>query len=822
MPVQPLVSIIIPICNKEAYLRRTLNSLISQTLHNIEILCIDDHSTDLSREIIREYAARDSRIVPIYHNTNLGTSRSRKDGVLASHGQYIMFLDGDDQFKLHACEVAYNAINKAQSDILQFNIDIKNCSGVPEERIAMNKKLFAPCLEKIEGDLVQECWRNRKFGFQITNKIFRNKLAKKAFAEIEDTKILRAEDLYAFFVIAYYAHTYVGISEDLYEYNFGLGQTGQEQMTITQFRPFLTEKSVSVALKRFTAVKGIDEIYADILHQIDSHFIAECSDRWCDSVCESDRIIAFNELVNTFGLEDVITHFAQTEWWNPQNRLLEKVHGLKQFQYTPRHHDKTLTIAMYYRNIVNGGAQRVAAMLCNIWANLRDKVGHSMYKVVLITDEGKLENEYPLSDKVERAYLPAWEKSRQGNFRARYRAWQSVIECYSIDIIVHGLWVADTTWWDMLAIKGAPSHPAYVCHSHNFCCVPFDFGDNRPLELMYRYMMSDGIVTLSECDQEYVATFNSNVRTITNPVAFNPSKHVNSTYENNNIVWVGRLSSEKNPLDVIKMAECVRLQLPDVQLFIVGDGDKHIKTQMQRYIMQHKLEENVHMTGFKLNTNDYYHKASAFITTSTYEGFSLTIAEALSFGVPVISYDMPWLPFIRDGRGIITVPQRKYKMLANEVVKLLSHPEKVRELGNQGKQLIKEIASADIAGEWSKLFKAVNNSRNKCKQTPLSNTENILKYMTLYQHTGRYKAIDKVRRELSVNESTHIYEIEQLKHEMTLLRQQIAAYRNSNSWRIGRLITWLPRKIKGGIKCCQDHGLRYTLRHATKKVYRRC
>ena len=91
----PEVSVIIPIYNTAAYLRRTLDSICSQTLKELEIILIDDGSTDGSRGIIEEYAKRDARI-RWYAQPNQGLSVARNRGLLHATGKYIYFMDSDD------------------------------------------------------------------------------------------------------------------------------------------------------------------------------------------------------------------------------------------------------------------------------------------------------------------------------------------------------------------------------------------------------------------------------------------------------------------------------------------------------------------------------------------------------------------------------------------------------------------------------------------------------------------------------------------------------------------------------------------------------
>ena len=93
----PKVSVIIPIYNVEEYLRACLDSVLNQTLGDIEIICVDDGSTDCSAMILAEYAAKDSR-VRIVAQKNAGAGAARNTGLAIAQGQWVSFLDADDVF----------------------------------------------------------------------------------------------------------------------------------------------------------------------------------------------------------------------------------------------------------------------------------------------------------------------------------------------------------------------------------------------------------------------------------------------------------------------------------------------------------------------------------------------------------------------------------------------------------------------------------------------------------------------------------------------------------------------------------------------------
>ncbi len=115
----PKVSIILAIYNVENYLRECLNSLINQTLREIEIICVNDASTDNSLNILKEYQAKDDRI-KIIDQENQGPGVARNKGLDIASGKYIMIVDSDDWLELDACEIAYNQIEKNGNDIVIF------------------------------------------------------------------------------------------------------------------------------------------------------------------------------------------------------------------------------------------------------------------------------------------------------------------------------------------------------------------------------------------------------------------------------------------------------------------------------------------------------------------------------------------------------------------------------------------------------------------------------------------------------------------------------------------------------------------------------
>ena len=120
----PLVSIVVPIYNAEKYLKECLDCLINQTYKNIEIICINDGSTDNSLQIIKEYAEKDERI-KAYSQENKGEAETRNRGAKLSSGKYITALDADDVCSLNTIETSVKLAEEQNKDIVINFLNIR-------------------------------------------------------------------------------------------------------------------------------------------------------------------------------------------------------------------------------------------------------------------------------------------------------------------------------------------------------------------------------------------------------------------------------------------------------------------------------------------------------------------------------------------------------------------------------------------------------------------------------------------------------------------------------------------------------------------------
>ena len=157
-------TIIIPVFNKEKYLRRCLDSVVDQTSRNFECLLIDDGSTDKSNEICREYEDKFA-FFKLYKKENGGLSDARNYGIERASGEYLLFLDADDCIDKNLICICEATINKNDVDIIAFGMD---CVYTIEDIGYENESLHI----KENSDLIYDILSD-KVGYSVCNKVYK-------------------------------------------------------------------------------------------------------------------------------------------------------------------------------------------------------------------------------------------------------------------------------------------------------------------------------------------------------------------------------------------------------------------------------------------------------------------------------------------------------------------------------------------------------------------------------------------------------------------------------------------------------------------------
>ena len=180
----PKVSIFLPIYNKAKYLKETIESLQSQTLKDIEIVTVNDCSTDNSLEIIKELAKKDNRIKVVDYKPNRGPLYARAMGVLNCTGEYILNLDSDDRlYGNDSLEFLYNRAKKSDLDVILYSRLIKYGDGINQTSIRC--KTFDKIIKQPELYEITFRKDNSLRDFLIWNKIVKKEVYLKAYNFLE-------------------------------------------------------------------------------------------------------------------------------------------------------------------------------------------------------------------------------------------------------------------------------------------------------------------------------------------------------------------------------------------------------------------------------------------------------------------------------------------------------------------------------------------------------------------------------------------------------------------------------------------------------------
>ena len=196
--MKPLVSIVIPVYNTDGYLQKCLDSLVGQSYSNLEIIVVDDGSTDKSGEVCGEYAKKDRRI-RVFHKKNGGLSRARNCGIKKAKGEFICLVDGDDYVK-------EDFVKRMVEAVLEKDIDIAVCGyndEVPGEKVLTGEKAVIELLTK-QNNMEIVAW----------NKIYRKQL----FDDISYPEGKNYEDKLTTYKLLSKAKKVAYLGESLYVY----------------------------------------------------------------------------------------------------------------------------------------------------------------------------------------------------------------------------------------------------------------------------------------------------------------------------------------------------------------------------------------------------------------------------------------------------------------------------------------------------------------------------------------------------------------------------------------------------------------------------
>ena len=260
------VTVIMPVYNVENYIEKCIRSILMQTLKNIEIICIDDGSTDNSWNIFEKIARYDSRLIGIKHGKNMSQAVARNTGLSIAHGKYISFIDSDDWIHKDFLKTLYVSAEKNNEDIAigyAITIDEKNNNWVEVWGENHFGKLGNYYNGQFNDLFVKACYNGA-----VWNKIYRKSFLKEKNIKF-DTELKGTEDIY-FIIEALTQSQNITICDALYFYLKRISST----MTRRDVEYFLSwSKTYLKIVNYLNSILIDDTVYSHMINMLNTKIV---------------------------------------------------------------------------------------------------------------------------------------------------------------------------------------------------------------------------------------------------------------------------------------------------------------------------------------------------------------------------------------------------------------------------------------------------------------------------------------------------------------------------------------------------------------------
>jgi len=778
MTASPRVSIVMPLFDDEGYVAAALDSCLAQTLTDLEVLCVDDASTDRTVAIVEQYAQRDDRVRLIRQPANLSAYQARRAGISAATAPYVLFLDGDDELDPNAARAALTKAISARADVVGFGVEIVvSDTGAPkrfEDALQpRHRELHAPNIVPRQFPVSEEAnghlWRY----------LWATPLLRAAYEDVpDDQKFYRANDLPITLLALAQATKYVSIPQRLYRYYFRRGTSGHAISGIEHFQ-FLASgiepiTSIGGRIRDVARATGGDALVASY-ESARLHIIGNVL-RYCirdTSGALQDRCLAL--LKDTVGDLDVIR--AAANFCSAALPALS-LHADEPSQ--PR--APVQSVLLTTRHLKTGGLQ---AVLLEQAAQLVAD-GHRV-TIAVLRDAGRDVELPPGVDLVE---VTGADKV------ARIDHWLAICRDYEIDVIIdhHILYNENWPWFALSALaEGVPT----IGWVHNFALRPLFDRSRRTSFLTTHMRVLLNVVTLSPADVTFWKLQGlERVVYLPDPpspltykalVAGAPRTAPEGRIE---LAWWGRLDRyTKQVYHLIEVAQELRARGVNFRLTIIGPDSRNLTAaQVRNNAVGRGVGDAVDLIG-EQSADELVATltgADLLISTSAIEGFQLTIIEAQALGMPVVMYDLPWLTTVRGNDGLVTTQPEDAGAMADAIARIANDPARYEELSRAARAFAQSAATVDTAG----LLKALLRDELPSEYAPdptIDDARLLLQWMA--NIAERNLSAPRDGKESSAD-------VASMRRERDRARRELAQITEGPSFRVGRAITFLPRKLR--------------------------
>lgn len=782
MPDAPRVSIVIPVHNDADWVASALDSCLAQTLRQVEVIVVDDASTDATATIVSRYASADSRVRLIRQKVNRSAFQARRVGVEAAQAPFVLFLDGDDELLPEAAATALALAKAEKADIVAFGSQVVKPDGSTGGAF---EKSMQPRHSALHGDEVTAVLfpPGKVAQGQLWRYLFARALLSEAYGSLPaDLELRRANDLPIAFLSLMRARKYVSTTSVLYRYFFRRGASGHAVTSLDEYEFMAaavdSADAIAVAVNAEAATR--DPQSQSLLVEYESvrrsviggvlNYITTVADKALQAAC----IQLLRERV---GPTDLIG--ASADFCPKALRLIASTQPQASLRGRTPHH-----VALRATNLGTGGAQGV------VIAQARYLVAAG-FEVTIATDAVPT-SEFTIPAGVSVCQIEGSTLAQKiARFAAlcRERQIEAVIDHY----------VFYNERWPYFALAAATENIPTIGWLHNFALRPILDGTTRISFLDEYLRLLSTVVVLSATDVAFWKLRGvSNVVYLPNPpspmLEALPTRSAPRPAPNGalHIVWWGRLQqATKQVREIVEIGSELRSLNVDFRITVIGPAGPDLnESQLQELAEDRGIADRVAVLG-PLHGEELVEAiqpAHVLLNTSIIEGYPLTLVESQAMGLPIVMYELPWLAFAAANDGLITVKQGDREGAA-KVLAELTHDGSLYTRLSSG-----ALAAADraLSDDFARLYTDLLLDRLDAVHSPEPTAMDV-QLIALQSVQFAERLIRKQQRMgTSANARSQIAALRRARDRAT---RRVDYITSGPSYRIGRVITSIPRGV---------------------------
>ncbi len=782
----PQVSIVIPLFNDEEWVEDAVKSCMAQTCTDIEIICVDDASTDNTTMIVNQLQKRDQRIALVKSEINGSAFQARRIGVEAARAPYIMFLDGDDTLSERAVKVAADLAKEKQADVVGFGVKVLTEDGRATPRF--ERSLQPQHAEIVAPSIVSSLFPvGEPAQGHLWKYLFSTDLLTAAYSIFpRGLRLSRANDIPVTFVAMSLAQKYVSSKERLYNYRFRRGTSGQEVSDIGGFEFYLgaVDSIDTIAPLLSSSDANINESVEDCFHSARLSIVGNLL-RYCvKQAAPAIRSDCLGLLIDRVGLTAVVR--ASSTFFPEALELISTYVSRSSQSRRP-----VKNVLVTAGNLRTGGVQGVVAAQCGFLV----EAGYNV--TVVLFSNSDIAYELPLSVRVVRV--------KPNLLGERVDFWIDLVRQNSIDAIVdHHIFYND--YWPYFVLGARSIGVPTYGWLHNFSLRPLmDFSDRSEFLTKYLPILRQ-VVVLSATDVAYWKLRGiENVCYLPNP----PSPFLNrlpaevkkareATDGPIRIVWWGRLQqSTKQVRELVKIAQGLSDIGVEFHMKIVGPDGPDLSVERLRLDAKERgVRDYVSFPGplHGRELLDVLLDSDIFVSTRLIEGYPLTFLEAQTVGLPIVMYELPWLALLEGNEGVVAVRQGDYSGAVDAIVRICQDPLEYSKRSIGAQNASERALSFDFGLLYSQLLEEALSPSYSPAPT-VASAGLLMEWSAAFANRN----VRIVRRE----RKRHQKEVASLRTELGSLtklelkrRRRISALEGSLSFRVGRVLTAIPRSLR--------------------------